>query len=173
MMTRSEAKSVLIAWKEAAKRINTSCRRKGLLIHKLSTMSELSGSNAVDVTLTSHDSSGNIIKEPGFAFLPRGNSTSDPTARIAEQRSVVKAEIDALDEEIDTLEDFYMEVLRMVGRLAEADAKILHLHYCAGRPGYTTPEGKSIYFNRLRRAIAAFQELDAPPIPDELKEAPQ
>lgn len=169
MMTRSEAKSVLIAWKEAAKRINFAHRRQGLLIHKLSTMPELSGSNAVDVMITSHDDSGNEIKEPGFAFLPRGNSTSDPTARIAEQRSTMKDEIAALDEELSTLEDFYMDVLRLVASLDKEDAKLLHIHYCVGKP-YTTTAEKNGYYNRLRSAVSAFQQLDAPIIPDELKE---
>lgn len=170
MMTRSEAKAVLVAWREASKQISAACRNKALLLKKLSNLSELSGSPAVDITITGKDSTGNIVSEPGFAFLPRGNSTGDPTARVAEQRMEYQRNLDALTAEVDVLEDYYMAVLRLVALLPEPHAKILHLHYCTANPGYTTPAGKAIYFQRLRNATEAFQALDAPTIPDILKE---
>lgn len=169
-MTRSEAKAVLIAWRGAAKQLPPACRNKALLLKKLSNLSELSGSPAVDITVRGIDSAGNIVSVPGYAFLPRGNSTGDPTARVAEQRMEIRRDLDAITAEVDVLEDYYMAVLRLVVQLPEAHAKILHLHYCTANPGYTTSEGKENYFNRLRAATTAFQALDAPPIPDILKE---
>ena len=169
-MTRSEAKAVLVAWKKAARALSAACRSKALLLKKLSNLSELSGSPAVDITVTGKDSTGNIVSEPGYAFLPRGNSTGDPTARVAEQRMEIKRDLDAITAEVDVLEDYYMAVLRLVTQLPEAHAKILHLHYCTANPGYTTSAGKENYYNRLRAATTALQALDAPPIPDILKE---
>lgn len=172
MMTRSEAKAILIAWKEATRRINAACRRKGLLVQKLHTLPELSGSAAVDITVAGKDVFGNPTREPGLAFLPHGTGTSDPTARLATQRSELSAEIDALGKEVDSLEGFYWEVLRAVSRLEPPHAKILHLHYCTANPGYTTQEGKDAYFYRLRCAVEAFQAMDPILIPDDLKEQP-
>lgn len=169
-MTRSEAKAILIAWKEAARRINAACRQKGLLVQKLSTVSELSGSSAASITIKSTDESGSTTTEAANVFLPRGSGTSDPTARVAEQRMALEAMVNELTEEVDILEDFYMGVLRVIARLPEPHAKILHLHYCTSNPGYTTPNGKSIYFYRLRCAVEAFQALDKIAIPDILKE---
>lgn len=170
-MTRSEAKAILIAWKEAARRINAACRQKGMLVQKLSTVSELSGSSAVSITIKSTDESGSVTTEAANAFLPHGSGTSDPTARVAERRMALEATINELTEEVDILEDFYMGVLKAISRLPESHAKILHLHYCTSNPGYTTPAGKSIYFYRLRCAVEAFQALDEIAIPDILKES--
>lgn len=171
MMTRSEAKAVLIAWKEASRRINTACRRKGLLVQKLHTLPELSGSAAVNITVAGKDCFGNPTQEPGLAFLPHGTGTSDPTARLAAQRSELESEINALSAEVDALEVFYWEVLQAVTRLDSSHAKLLHLHYCTSNPGYTSPEGKAPYFYRLRCAVEAFQTLEPIHIPDDLKES--
>lgn len=168
MMTRSEAKAVLIAWKEADYRIKSACRRKGVLVQKLKTLPELSGSAAVNITVAGTDRFGNPVKEPGFAYLPHGSGTGDPTARVADKRLEYQAEIDALTQEVSALEVFYWEVLRAVCSLPVAHARLLHLHYCTRDPGYSTPKGKKDYFDRLRDAVSAFQSMSPIPIPDDL-----